>query len=182
MCFFPPNLIGFFMKVIFWLPKEICTLQMVLVKRSENLSRVICFGGSPTFYNSNLKLHSIQKSGIIFYFRSSRFKFRWKWLLPSKQCCNCCKMGQKRRKSSENSHRWFGCAPWTINAIQFLWRSKCFIFLHTQVKYFKNHVSIGKNQSIFQPAKGQLISKGLVKVFICTKKRTKIFLLFCPCL
>ena len=87
------------------------------------------------FYNSNLKLHSIQKYGIIFYFRSPRFKLRWKWLLPSKQCCNCCKMGQKRRKSSENSYRWFGCAPWTINSIQFLWRSKCFIFLHTQVNH-----------------------------------------------
>ena len=30
--------------------------------------------------------------------------------------------------------------------------------------------------------KGQLISKGLFKVFICTKKRTKIFLYFCPSL
>ena len=28
-------------------------------------------------------------------------------------------------------------------------------------------------------SKGQLISKGLFKVFICTKKRTKIFLYFC---
>ena len=30
--------------------------------------------------------------------------------------------------------------------------------------------------------KGQLISKELFKVFICTKKRTKIFLYFCPSL
>ena len=28
--------------------------------------------------------------------------------------------------------------------------------------------------------KGQLISEGLFKVFICTKKRTKIILYFCP--
>ena len=82
----------------------------------------------------NLKLNLFVRFFKIF-FRSPCFKFRWKWFLPSKQCCNCCKMGQKRRKSSENSHRWFGCAPWTINSIQFLWRSKCFIFLHTQVKH-----------------------------------------------
>ena len=30
--------------------------------------------------------------------------------------------------------------------------------------------------------KGQLISKGLFKDFICTKKRTNIFLYFCPSL
>ena len=30
--------------------------------------------------------------------------------------------------------------------------------------------------------KGQLISKGLFKVIICTKKRTKIFSYFCPSL
>ena len=31
-------------------------------------------------------------------------------------------------------------------------------------------------------SKGQLISKGLFKVFICTKKQTKLFLYFCPSL
>ena len=35
---------------------------------------------------------------------------------------------------------------------------------------------------IWNVIKGQLISKGLFKVFICTKKRTKIFLYFCPSL
>ena len=37
-------------------------------------------------------------------------------------------------------------------------------------------------QSVGPSVKGQLISKGLFKVFICTKKRTKIFLYFCLCL
>ena len=37
-------------------------------------------------------------------------------------------------------------------------------------------------QNFLQYIKGQLISKGVFKVFICTKKQTKIYFYFCPSL
>ena len=42
-------------------------------------------------------------------------------------------------------------------------------------KFVWNYFKIIQNSTV----KGQLSSKGLFKVFICTKKRTKIFLYFC---
>ena len=48
----------------------------------------------------------------------------------------------------------------------------------SSLKLFKQNCSTLQRQRSL--TKGQLISKGLFKVLICTKKQTKIFFYFCP--